>query len=45
MFGPQIKQLIEKYRNGETVPKHVYVDESAYTTQNITQDFVDSRAY
>ena len=45
MFGPQIKQLIEKYRNGEEIPKHVYVDESAYTTQNITQDFVDSRAY
>ena len=45
MFGPQIKSLIEKYRNGEPVPKHVYVDESAYTTQNITQDFVDSRAY
>ena len=44
-FGPQIKQLIEKYRNGEEIPKHVYVDESAYTTQNITQDFVDSRAY
>ena len=45
MFGPQIKQLIEKYRNGEEIPKHVYVDETAYTTQNITQDFVDSRAY
>ena len=45
MFGPQIKSLIEKYRNGEPIPKHVYVDESAYTTQNITQDFVDSRAY
>ena len=45
MFGPQIKQLIEKYRNGEEIPKHVYVDESAYTTQNITQDFVNSRAY
>ena len=45
MFGPQIKSLIEKYRNGEPIPKHVYVDESAYTTQNITQDFVDSREY
>ena len=45
MFGPQIKQLIEKYRNGEPIPKHVYVDETAYTTQNITQDFVNSREY
>ena len=45
LFGPRVKELIEKYRNGEEIPKHVYVDESAYTTQNITQDFVDSRAY
>ena len=45
MFGPQIKELIEKYRRGEPIPKQVYVDESAYTTQSITQDFVDSREY
>ena len=45
MFGPRVKELIENYRNGLPIPKHVYVDESAYTTQNITQEFVDSREY
>ncbi|MCQ2473977.1 MAG: ABC transporter substrate-binding protein [Saccharofermentans sp.] len=45
MFGPDVKSLIEKYRRGEAIPRHVHVNESAYTTQNITQDFVDSRAY
>ena len=45
MFGPRVKELIENYRNGIEIPKHVYVDESAYTTQNITQEFVDSREY
>ncbi len=45
MFGPDVKTLIEKYRNGESIPKHVYVNESAYTTQSITQEFVDSREY
>ena len=45
LFGPRVKELIENYRNGIPIPKHVYVDESAYTTQNITQEFVDSRAY
>lgn len=45
MFGPRVKELIENYRNGIPIPKHVYVDESAYTTQNITQEFVDSREY
>lgn len=45
MFGPRVKELIENYRNGIPIPKHVYVDESAYTTQDITQEFVDSREY
>lgn len=45
MFGPRVKELIENYRNGLPIPKHVYVDESAYTTQDITQEFVDSREY
>ncbi|WP_051689172.1 ABC transporter substrate-binding protein [Butyrivibrio sp. AE2032] len=45
MFGPQVKDLIEKYRNGETIPKHVYVDESAYTSKDLTQEFVDAREY
>ena len=45
MFGPAVKELIEKYRRGEAIPKHVYVDESSYTTATITQDFVDSREY
>ncbi|MCR5384241.1 MAG: ABC transporter substrate-binding protein [Saccharofermentans sp.] len=45
LFGPRVKELIENYRNGIPIPKHVYVDESAYTTQNITQEFVDSREY
>ena len=45
LFGPRVKELIEDYRSGKEIPKHVYVDESAYTTQNITQEFVDSREY
>ena len=45
MFGPRVKELIENYRNGLPIPKLVYVDESAYTTQDITQEFVDSREY
>lgn len=45
LFGPIVKDLIEKYRAGQTIPEHVYVDESAYTTKNLTQEFVDSREY
>lgn len=45
MFGPSVKELIEKYRRGESIPKHVYVDETAYTTYELTQDIVDGREY
>ena len=45
LFGTTVKDLIKKYRNGEAIPKHVYVDESAYTTKDITQEFVNSREY
>ena len=45
LFGPIVKDLIGKYRAGQTIPEHVYVDESAYTTKNLTQEFVDSREY
>ena len=45
LFGPIVKDLIGKYRAGQTIPEHVYVDESAYTTKKLTQEFVDSREY
>lgn len=45
LFGPSVKELIEKYRNGESIPKHVYVDETAYTSYMLTQDFIDEREY
>lgn len=45
LHGPKVEDLITKYRNGETIPKHVYVEETAYTSADLTQEFVDSREY
>ena len=45
LFGPQVKELIEAYRRGDTIPKHVYVNETAYTAKDLTQEFVDTREY
>ena len=45
LFGPQVKELIEAYRRGDAIPKHVYVNETAYTAKDLTQEFVDSREY
>lgn len=45
LHGPKVEDLITKYRNGETIPKHVYVEETAFTSADLTQEFVDSREY
>ncbi len=45
LHGPGVEELINKYRNGEDIPKHVYVDESIFTSKDLTQEFIDSRVY
>jgi simple sugar transport system substrate-binding protein len=45
LHGPGVEELITKYRNGEEIPKHVYVEETAFTYSDLTQDFIDSREY
>lgn len=45
MHGPLVKELVEKYRNGEDIEKTVYIDEQIYTQNNLTQEFIDSREY
>ncbi|MBR4430298.1 MAG: ABC transporter substrate-binding protein [Clostridiales bacterium] len=45
LHGPGVEELITKYRNGEEIPKHVYVEETAFTSADLTQDFIDSREY
>ena len=45
MHGPIVEKLIRDYRNGETIPKQVYVEESAYTREDLTQEFIDDRDY
>lgn len=45
LFGPQIKELIQQYRNGDTIPKQVYVDEQVFESKDLDQDFIDKREY
>jgi len=45
MHGPLVDDLIRRYRAGETIPKHVYVDETVFTQDNLTQELIDSREY
>lgn len=45
LHGPGVEELIKKYRNGEVIPKHVYVEETAFTASDLSQTFIDSREY
>ncbi|MCR4670933.1 MAG: ABC transporter substrate-binding protein [Saccharofermentans sp.] len=45
LFGPQIKELIQQYRNGEQIPKQVYVDEQVFESKDLDRDFIDKREY
>ena len=45
LHGEDVEKLITMYRNGEDIPKHVYVEETIFTQKDLTQDFIDSREY
>ena len=45
LFGPRIRDMIEQYRRGDTIPKHVYVDEKVFTSEDLDQQFIDNREY
>lgn len=45
LHGPLVEELIEKYRAGEEIQKVVYIQESVYTQDNLTQEFIDARTY
>lgn len=45
MHGTGVEELIRKYRAGEEIPKHVYVDESVYTRKDLTKEIIEGREY
>lgn len=45
LHGPLVEELIQKYRNGEQIQETVYISESVFTKENLTQEFIDQRTY
>ncbi len=45
MHGAGVEELIRKYRAGEEIPKHVYVEESVYTRNDLTKEIISGREY
>lgn len=45
LHGPRVESIIQRLENGQTPPKLTYVQETAFDTETITQDIMDSRGY
>ncbi len=45
LHGPRVDELIRRYRAGEEIPKHIYVEEAIFTPDTLTQEMVDAREY
>ena len=45
LIGPILEGLISTYRQGYDISRHVYIPEFTYTSEDLTQDFIDSRCY
>lgn len=45
LHGPRVDELIRRYQAGETIPKHIYVEETLFTPDTLTQEIVDNREY
>lgn len=43
--GPYLRELLDTLEQGATPPKYTYVEESAFTTDTLTQNIIDARAY
>lgn len=43
--GPRVEELISQYRNGEDIPKQVYIEEALFTKDDLTQEIIDGRTY
>ena len=45
LIGPILEGLISTYRQGYDISRHVYIPEFTYTSEDLTQSFIDSRSY
>ena len=45
LHGPRVEELIRQYEEGQSIPKHIYVEELIFTQETLTQALIDSREY
>ena len=45
LHGPRVDELIRQYLAGEEIPKQIFVEESVFTPEMLTQQLIDARQY
>ncbi len=45
LHGPRVRALIEQLRAGKTPPKYTFVEETAFSKDNLTEEIISSRGY
>lgn len=45
LHGPRVEELIRQYEEGQSIPKHIFVEELIFTKDSLTQERIDSREY
>ncbi len=45
LHGPRVKNLIEQLKEGKTPPKYTYVEETAFSKDNLTEELISTRGY
>ena len=45
LHGPRVEELIRQYESGQSVPKHLFVEELIFTRDSLSQELIDAREY
>ncbi|MGM9603754.1 MAG: ABC transporter substrate-binding protein [Faecousia sp.] len=45
LHGPRVDELIRQYFAGQSIPKQIFVEETVFTPDMLTPEFIDARQY
>ena len=45
LHGPRVDELIRQHQAGEKIPKQIFVEETVFTPDTVTEELIGSRLY
>lgn len=45
LHGPRVDELIRQYQTGEEIPKQIFVEETVFTPDTVTEELISTRRY